>query len=263
MPGHCLMTENHSERSSSGRLPSRDGAAGSGPSSSVGTLPRGKAAGASVYPSIQGDLSPTARRLLEAARRLLVSSGFGSLSFVAIGREAGEHYSLIRYHFGNKAGLLVALIDWVMHEELQELAGLRAKAKAGADPVAGLMEICREMILGTESSAGFFDLLPHLLDDDRTRAQLADLYAEYRRLNADGLAAETARQQPETVAALAALTVAVTDGLMVQQLIDSSAFDTTYVLALWDSFLRGALSTTGDASAQGPPGSRTPDSPSA
>ena len=72
-------------------------------------------------PSAQADLSPTARRLLEAARRLLERQGYEALTLEAIGREAGENKSLVWYHFGGKPGLLVALADWILYDQLREL----------------------------------------------------------------------------------------------------------------------------------------------
>ena len=72
-------------------------------------------------------LPPTAQRLLEAARRLLARSGYNSLSVEAIGREAGENKALIRYYFGSKNGLIIALVDWLVSDTLwqsrQRLAG--------------------------------------------------------------------------------------------------------------------------------------------
>jgi len=56
-------------------------------------------------------LAPTAQRLLAAAQRLLTSGGFEALKLSAIARAAGESKASIGYHFGNKAGLVTALVD--------------------------------------------------------------------------------------------------------------------------------------------------------
>jgi TetR/AcrR family transcriptional regulator len=197
-----------------------------------------------VFPSAQEDLAPTARRLLEAARRLLERSGLNALTFEAIGRESGETSSLIRYYFGDKAGLLVALIDWVMHEELDEVRRLEARSLTTEDGVSLLLAISQGLVHDTKSSVVFFELLPHLLRDERAHARLADLYSEYRRT---ALTAQTGQKGQPSAAdeasaldetALAAMSIAVTDGLMIQQLIQPGAVDVARSFALWDSFVR-------------------------
>jgi AcrR family transcriptional regulator len=76
----------------------------------VGGVPR-----AGVDPT--ADLSPTAARILEASKRLLDEKGFAGLTFEAIAAEAGENRASIRYHFANKAGLIEALADSVVHDD--------------------------------------------------------------------------------------------------------------------------------------------------
>jgi len=49
--------------------------------------------------------------LLEAARRVLLESGYAGLSTRAVAAEAGTQMSQIRYHFGSKEGLVLALFE--------------------------------------------------------------------------------------------------------------------------------------------------------
>jgi AcrR family transcriptional regulator len=195
----------------------------------------------SAYPRSRAEASPTATRLLEAARRLLETSGFDALTFEAIGREAGVTSSLIRYHFGDKAGLLVALIDWVMIEDLADLRGLTTRTSSSQEAVAALLDVSEALVSDTSSSAAFFHLLPRLLQDQRTRYQLAELYTEYRSLNSLPLASQAVRQSRADVSALAVLTVAVTDGLMIQRLIGGETVDIRSALSLWGRFMRTLL----------------------
>ena len=74
------------------------------------------------------DLSPTAARILEARKRLLDERGFGGLTFEAIAAEAHENKASIRYHFGNKAGLI---------EALAELGGPRRQRRPAQGRCAG------------------------------------------------------------------------------------------------------------------------------
>ena len=63
------------------------------------------------------DLSPTAKRLLAAARRVLARDGFSGLTLEAITAEAGENKAAIRYHFGGKDALITTLVEWLDHDD--------------------------------------------------------------------------------------------------------------------------------------------------
>ena len=81
-------------------------------------------------------LPPTAQRILAAAQRLLAAGGFEALKLSAIAREADESKASIGYHFGNKAGLVTALIDSLAHDSNRGLIEEPAAAPAGAAPAA-------------------------------------------------------------------------------------------------------------------------------
>ena len=89
------------------------------------------ATGEVSVPSAVESLAPTARELLEAARRLLETQGSSSLTLKAIGREAGQNESLIGYHFGSKTGLMVALVDWLLYDTLRDLQDAGGPAGRG------------------------------------------------------------------------------------------------------------------------------------
>jgi AcrR family transcriptional regulator len=55
--------------------------------------------------------SPTAARILEAARSSLLADGFAALSTRRVADLAGVPLSQIHYHFGGKQGLVLALLD--------------------------------------------------------------------------------------------------------------------------------------------------------
>lgn len=51
--------------------------------------------------------------LLEAAKSVLLENGFGGLSTRAVAAEAGTQMSQIRYHFGSKEGMVLALFEYM------------------------------------------------------------------------------------------------------------------------------------------------------
>ena len=69
-----------------------------------------------ALPTTAIDLPTTPRKLLEGARTVFERDGYAGLRLEAIARESGLAHSLIRYHFGNKDGLVGVLIDWVLFE---------------------------------------------------------------------------------------------------------------------------------------------------
>lgn len=61
------------------------------------------------------DLSPAAIELLKAAERLLAEKGLGAVSTREIAREAGQkNHSALNYHFGSRAALIEAILDYRM-----------------------------------------------------------------------------------------------------------------------------------------------------
>ena len=187
------------------------------------------------------DLSPTARRLLEGARRLLERSGYASLTLEAVAREAGETKSLIRYHFGSKQGLLVALVDWLMREYTDEQRRLVSEALDGDDRLHRLNGSLIPMMHDATSYRLFFDLMASLLHDPALRPRAAGLLSVWRNLTASVLLPSQAQGIPKEVMTLSSMTLALADGLALQLLADPESVDVTQAMELWERCLAAAL----------------------
>jgi AcrR family transcriptional regulator len=191
------------------------------------------------------DLSPTARRLLAAARRVLTRDGFAGLTLEAITAEAGENKAAIRYHFGGKDALVTALVEWLDHDDSVRLVSQLQEEREPEARLDLLLELQRQGCTSHEENQLFFELLPHVLRDPELRERLAGLYAWYRELDGWVLSPEQAARR-EDVRRLAALAVAVGDGLTIQCSADP-AFDVDGVYELWEKLFRGALEQLDDA----------------
>lgn len=198
----------------------------------------GAATGEVGVPSAVENLAPTARELLEAARRLLETQGSSSLTLKAIGREAGQNESLIGYHFGSKTGLMVALVDWLLYDTLRDLQARVARLAEGEDQLRGAVDDSRKLIGDVESYHAFYDLLPHLLETREGRLRLAELYRGYREMNARALTSTSAAAKTPDARALGSMHVALTDGLAIQVLMDPGAVDLQLTTELWEEFAR-------------------------
>jgi AcrR family transcriptional regulator len=195
---------------------------------------------ASLLPGARPELPPTAQRLLDAAHRLLVRSGYNSLSVEAIGREAGENKALIRYYFGSKNGLLVELTDALISQTLQGARQRLAGLSGIHDRVGVLVETMQSIADDMPSFRLLFDLLPRLLENPGMARQLADLSGEET-----GRAGGGARRAPPPpiVHDLAAILVALPDGLAVQTLAEPGAIDVHRTLEAMRNFMEGVMAS--------------------
>jgi AcrR family transcriptional regulator len=196
-----------------------------------------------TLPTSHADLSPTAVKLLEAARTLLERSGYEGLRLEAISAESGLAHSLIRYHFGGKAGLVGALIDWCFHETYMEMHKDFSNL-VGDDVEAGVHALSaglRRLFDSPVSYRLYLDLSVACLHDDNIRAKLADSFEGQR-----ALIMESMREPPGSVSdgrayTIASIACAFADGLAIQYLADPSRVDLDRVLDLWDQMLEGVL----------------------
>jgi AcrR family transcriptional regulator len=196
-----------------------------------------------LLPGAEPSLPPTAQRLLDAAHRLLVRSGYNSLSVEAIGQEAGENKALIRYYFGSKNGLLVALTDSLISDTLRRARQRLAGLSDTKDRVSVLTDAAETIVDDEASYRLLFDLLPRLLENPRMARQLAALYRGYREVNARTLWGDLPGAPSPVVRELAAMTVALSDGLAVQVLAESGSVDVHGAFALWRSFMETVLAS--------------------
>jgi AcrR family transcriptional regulator len=188
--------------------------------------------------------SATAMRILDAARRILSEKGYAKLTLQAVEEESGEYRALVAYYFGSKQGLVEALIDSLMDDE--DLA-LRERVDAVHEPderVRTLVDEQRAISADWRGFRAFYELLPHIMRDDRLRAGLATSYAQSRDLDRQTLAFGRGALAAADLDKLAALSVAIVDGLAVQYAADPEHFDHEGTYALWETMVLACLRET-------------------
>ena len=166
-------------------------------------------------------LPETAQKLLLAAKDLIAAEGFGALTLNAVSRASGENKAMISYYFGNKAGLVAAVVDSVVHDEYIASQN-RMKDAPPEQRVRRLVEEMRNMDAATAEFRAFFELLPHVLRDEALRQRIALLYRWYWSVKLDwlGVADPYGALEDPDLCGLARLLSAVIDGLAVQAAID-------------------------------------------
>jgi AcrR family transcriptional regulator len=178
-------------------------------------------------------LPPTAQRILAAARRLMADGGFEALTLSAIAAEAGESKASIGYHFGNKDGLVSALVDSLAHESNRGLIDETAAVPAGEERVHALIDGESRIAADAESFQSFFDILPHALRDPGLRERVAALYDGYRETVLRCLDA-AGPDAPAETRPFAMLMIAIVDGLAIQHGLDPEGADVRAATELWE-----------------------------
>ena len=133
--------------------------------------------------SVLNTLSPTARRIIRAAHRVLDREGYEGLSLRRVALEAGVAKSLIIYHFQTKAGLVATLVDSLWHDAdvalVDEVDALAADLPGRLHALVGLHH---RLAVQQALYRTWFDLFPHILRDPDAGARLRRTYRSYRRI---------------------------------------------------------------------------------
>ncbi len=197
-------------------------------------------------------LPKTAQRILKAATKLLAERGYDAVTLENVAAEAGVNKASIRYNFGNKAGLIGAVADALIHDECLRLAAdVRGVPEEERLHVA--MEGIRRMILDADSFRGYFDILPHAFRDPELRVRMWSLYGWWYKQNLEWLGLGEGYDPEETDDLLMGLTeliAAVPDGLSVQVGLNPEGYDLNRPLAALEFLLRNSMAQLVELAAQ-------------
>lgn len=181
------------------------------------------------------------RRLVEAARRCIARGGLRSLTIDDVCTEAGASKGAFYTYFEGKHELLLALLD----EEADSVRSLMRDIERGeATGVGRLRRFARAMLERGEDPAVLqlpADLWAEMSSDaqvrERWRATMAERRALLRSWIDAGIAAGELAPLPSN--ALAAILLALSDGLMLHHGLDPGAFRWGNVRQALDVLLGG------------------------
>jgi AcrR family transcriptional regulator len=105
-----------------------------------------------------GRSDATRRQLIDAAIETLKKEGFVGASARAIAAEAGTHQSLVFYHFGSVSNLLLAALDAVSADRLEQYGRMVAAAGSSVELVEAAADVFR-----TDLDAGYLTVLVELI----------------------------------------------------------------------------------------------------
>ena len=191
-------------------------------------------------------MAPAAVHILEAAQRVLLTKGFGGLTLRAIAQESGENSAMVQYYFGNKDGLVRAMIDSVFRDDQQDAAAAMSTVTSD-DRLPRFVDGLRT-ISSSRSFRVFFDVLPYALRNEGLRSRMARAYDWYRQIKLEWLRAkdQALLSEQQALLGLAELMTAVVDGLAIQEAIDDG-FDMRRPYAVLEFMLQRSLPDLLDA----------------
>jgi AcrR family transcriptional regulator len=187
------------------------------------------------------ELPPTARRILAAAQDILAERGYAELTMTAISQVSGVNRALVSYHFGGKAGLVAALVETLFQNPDVGLVEEILATTGGAERAAAFLDWQRRVSGNERVNRMLYELLPQALRDPEVRARFAEEYRLYRRVDADCLGAAPAELDDEQLEALAAVSIAVVEGLGIQRALDPEGFDHARAWRAWVEVVGGHL----------------------
>jgi AcrR family transcriptional regulator len=179
------------------------------------------------------DLPPTAKRILAAAQDILAERGYAELTMTAIAQVSGANRALVSYYFGGKAGLLATLVETLfLNPDVGYVEEIRA-TRSGADRADAFLEWQRRVSASDRTNRMLYELLPHALREPGVRARFAAEYRAYRAVDGDCLSGAARELSEQELEALAAVSIAVVEGLGIQRALDPDGFDHTAAWRMW------------------------------
>ena len=179
------------------------------------------------------DLPPTARRLLAAAQDILAERGYAELTITAIAQVSGVNRALVSYYFGGKAGLLAVLVETLfLNPDVGYVEEIRS-ARAGADRADAFLAWQERVSANDRTNRMLYELLPHALREPEVRVRFAEEYRTYREVDGECLGGAPRELTEEELDALAAVSIAVVEGLGIQRALDPAGFDHERAWRMW------------------------------
>ncbi|MFO7193361.1 MULTISPECIES: TetR/AcrR family transcriptional regulator [Thermocrispum] len=156
------------------------------------------------------------RRILDAAETLFAKKGFARTSFVDIAELSGISRGSIPWHFDNKEGLLVAVVERAIDKFIH--AG--TITNPGPEGVRELFDRVKEW-LHTPAAAMLYTLLSEAMSKDGTiHEHYVQFFANRRKAAANILASAGADQGDESTYHIAAVVNGAIFGLGLQRQLD-------------------------------------------
>lgn len=192
---------------------------------------------------IGGQLGVRARRMLEAAQRVVDRDGADLLTLRSVAREANESPSLVLYHFESMSKLEAMLLDSWWHDiDVEFLESIKSMPEDAAQRIDKLIAFHKSIAADPRRYQRYFELVSGVIRRPEAMAEIAVIYRSYRtELNAPLLT--NPRLTPGETDALAALVLATAEGLPFLRLLNPESFQENRGFDLLSNLLKQRLAS--------------------
>jgi AcrR family transcriptional regulator len=172
-------------------------------------------------------LHPTAKKILAAARRILVERGFTALTLQAIATESGVNKAGVWYYFGGKEQLVLALLEEVAVAESHHFGARPAEDATLDERIDLIVGSPQQVTERVERFAAFYELLPEASRDVELRAHLMTYYQGWYAWASEVLTPPGAdgRARARRSATLGQFASILLDGIFMQMVVGAPGFD--------------------------------------
>jgi AcrR family transcriptional regulator len=190
--------------------------------------------------------NPTRQALVDAAIESLRFDGYAGASARAIAARAGSNQSLVFYHFGSVAELLLAALDEVSDRRFRRYTAAVAGIESPARLVAAATEIFRE-----DLDEGYVTVLVEMIagaaSSPELGQQVARRIAPWRAFAHDAIEATISATPLASLVPVGDAAYAVVALYLGMEMLSHLDGDRTPALSLFDQAARFAASFAGDA----------------
>ncbi|MEI6727512.1 MAG: helix-turn-helix domain-containing protein [Actinomycetes bacterium] len=187
------------------------------------------------------DVPESGRRLVRAAQRILEERGWASLTVSTVTAAAGLDKAAVSYYFGDKAGLVSAMVESTLHDQNTDEIERLVHLGDAEDGLAFLVAHHRRAAT-LPAALSYFELLPQRIRDPQLRQRMLGWDTWYRDVDAYALALYSGRPM-NSLTDLATLTGALTDGVSLRLAADPEV-DIDGMYTLWEDMLRRELAAS-------------------
>jgi TetR/AcrR family acrAB operon transcriptional repressor len=188
------------------------------------------------------------RRILDAAEELFAEKGFDRTSFVDIGQRSGISRGSIPWHFENKDGLLMAVVERVVERYMTTNADDPSEVS-----MQDMMVELRQLLYSGPPDLLYMILTEAMTTEGLVHEQYVNFFKGRRKVLAQWMLPRdaTSRLSPTDAKAMAAILNGALLGIQLQWQLDKESIDLDRTLDLFaslvDNFLAGTLAPSSEA----------------
>lgn len=164
--------------------------------------------------------------ILNVARELISEKGVKQTSLADVAREAEISKGTLFYHFPSKSLLIYEIVERHFEELTESMISRLSQLEKDYDPVEKLQMVMQTLLY--EDNLGRMNLYliqEAMLEDLELRSRFVDQYESWRQLITQQLVRVFDLEGLTGIKSLAAVILAVIDGLTIQWLLDSRNID--------------------------------------